>query len=400
MTRFKSPFGEAVIVADGMGGMRGGATAAATVVRMLPELLSQYSAAPPVEALRRSVQQINEEIYRLGHGGDAGVAHMGTTIVLALLREDGEVIVGNVGDSRAYLFRDQTLRQITKDHSAVQRLVDAGAISPDEARSHPESSVLTRAIGQLPEVQLELYPPIQLRPGDGLLLCSDGLSGFTASVNVEQILRQQPDPAAAVAALRAHALEAGSDDNITIQYLRVDGGRPTSLPPAESRRSAWLPWVPAAALCCLTCTMAAWMLTSRIATRTLDLRISNATGEQVPRSREAAPDRPPAPPKRPETKPGNVAVYVGSVRPAWLQQERKAACVQIQQLSHTAIARQFAGLNPVETHVLYRKESAAAKDCLLKAIPELSRAHITASSTLPKELDVLVLLPEPPTADL
>src|SRR5258708_38802552 len=109
MTRFNSPFGEVVVVADGMGGMQGGATAAETVVRQLPVYLTRIApATAPAEALQTAVNQVNEEIYNLGHSGNPAIANMGTTVVLALMRDTSAgkyVLAANTGDSRPYLFR-------------------------------------------------------------------------------------------------------------------------------------------------------------------------------------------------------------------------------------------------------------------------------------------------------
>lgn len=410
MTRFPSPFGEVVAVADGMGGMNGGATAAETVVRMLPELLNQMPpSTPPADALKMGVRRINEEVYRLGHGGDPALANMGTTIVVALLRESGETLIASVGDSRAYLFRNHALRQLTKDHSAVQSLVDIGAISPEEARNHPESSVLTRAIGQQPDVQLELYPPFLLQPGDGLLICSDGLSGFTSPEAIANILRQNADPAAARKALGSLALEAGSDDNITIQYLRVNSAAAAAAPPLRRPRN-WQLWA-ALAASLLIATAGVRYAIRQVPIPTLEIRINNGTGETAPTPTEAAPQKVQKPKpnevKSNETKPTPVqtpkavaVVFVSGERPEWLNRENKLDCVEMRQRERKDRKGRFHDADPTQTHVFYRAQAAGAKDCLLKHIPELKSAHVAEMPKLPRDIDIVILLPETETADL
>jgi len=407
MTRFACPFGEVVAVADGMGGMRGGATAAETVVRMLPELLAQAPASTPVaDALRSAVQSINEEVYRLGHGGDPAVANMGTTLVMALLAGNGDVLVANIGDSRAYLFRAGVLRQLTKDHSAVQRLVDAGAISSEEARHHPESSVLTRAIGQQPRVELEIYPPFRLQPGDGLLLCSDGLSGFADSGAIAETLRRPAESAAIVDALGALALAAGSDDNITIQYLRVNG--PDGVPQAAAvRKMPWRKYAPFAAAAMVLCAIGIPFLTDDPQAAVQEMRIGNATGENPPKP--VAPDRPAPKQKQQEAKQeakptpaekATVIIYVSGQRPEWLAKEVKLDCVVLRQREREELRGRLKDADPSQTHIFYRREAAGAKDCLVKGIPALTGVPATEVAKLPNGADIVVLLPEPQTADI
>lgn len=397
MTRFSSPFGELILVADGMGGMRGGAKAAATVTEMLPGLMKQFPATMPApDALRQAVRAINEEIYRLGNSGDPAVAKMGTTIVLALLRDTGETLVANIGDSRAYLFRKGTLQQLTKDHSAVQRLVDAGVLSPEQARTHPESSVLTRAIGQQPDVQLEVYPPFRLEPGDGLLLCSDGLSGFTGPENIAAVLQQNPDPAQIVNGLGRLALDAGSDDNITIQYLRVNGAiAPAIVPPGKT----WKRWTPYALAATVVLATGIGVAQWRSSIPTLEIRIANGTGEKAPKQQETPQVTAHPKPAAPEKK-AKVVIYIGQERPKWLNHERKLDCVDIRHRKSAELDGKFRDPEAGQTRIIYRPEAEEAKNCLVKNIPELADASQIKMHKLPKDVDIVVVLPEPESADI
>jgi serine/threonine protein phosphatase PrpC len=227
--RFRSTWGEIVVVADGMGGCNGGAAAADAVVRELPNALERAGAdVDAVDALSEAVISVNREVYERGHGGDPSVANMGSTIVLALIREDGDGLVAriaNVGDSRAYLYRNGSLNLLSKDHTVVQRLVDAGVIAPSEARSHADSFILTRSLGQSTNVAVEISPSVALKAGDVLLLCSDGLSSYVEDNGISGVLDVCPDPNAAVKALVDLALSNGSNDNITVQVIRVAGQR-------------------------------------------------------------------------------------------------------------------------------------------------------------------------------
>jgi serine/threonine protein phosphatase PrpC len=225
MTRFLSRYGEVILVADGMGGHQGGATASDMVAkRYRLHLESMPPNMPLAEALQNATARVNDEIYERGHSGDPAVAGMGSTLVLAVLTEGPngwEVSVANAGDSRAYLVRDGILRQLTKDHTAVQRMIDAGLLTEANARNHPNASVLTRALGQQPGTTVEVYPPFSLHSGDGLLLCSDGLAGYVADPEIARVVASAADPNSVVRSLIETALKSGSDDNITVQFLRI-----------------------------------------------------------------------------------------------------------------------------------------------------------------------------------
>lgn len=216
----QSPRGELFIVADGMGGYKGGAHAAKLTVDCIEKYIGEASASWPfARALEHAVTLANREVHQIAHSGDPETENMGSTVVVALVA-DGKVQVGHVGDSRAYLFRDGRLRLLTRDHTQVQQMVEARMITARQARSHPEGHVLTRAIGSRPDVDMEIGRPIRLKEGDSLLMCSDGLSGFVDDKAIRAILRKQPDVQRVPGELVAKALACGGSDNVTIQFVR------------------------------------------------------------------------------------------------------------------------------------------------------------------------------------
>ena len=248
LIQFASPFGEVFLVADGMGGARGGATASRMVVEGFQQQLGSLPGTmPAADALRRAARFVAEQVHAVGRNGDPQYAGMGSTVVLAVV-SSRTLVVAHIGDSRAYLYRGKKLQRLTRDHTAVQRMVDSGMISEDEARDHPNASVLSRAIGPAAAVEIEVSAPIELQPGDGVLLCSDGLSGYVDDPVIERTLApffSNPDEASA--ALIQLALDAGGEDNVTVQYLHVQAHRPTlrervvAAPPAVGNRAAGRP---------------------------------------------------------------------------------------------------------------------------------------------------------------
>jgi len=190
-----------------------------------------------------SVDEAREELYRgiLEAGSElteAVAAHpeltgMGTT-VSAMIRVAGQMVIAHIGDSRIYRLRDGTLEQITADHTFVQRLVDSGRITPEEAAVHPRRSVLMRVLGDVdvePEVDTHI---VDTAPGDRWLLCSDGLSGYVAEREIAEILVSIDDPQEAVDKLILSSLAEGAPDNVTVVVAHVTESLDTS-PPAESK---------------------------------------------------------------------------------------------------------------------------------------------------------------------
>jgi len=250
MTGFSTSLGEVYLVADGMGGHRGGAEASRMVAEGYRSELTSYAPTMPMDAaLHRATAAVNQALLTQGQSDDPSTRGMGSTVVLVALQKAGagqSFLVGHVGDSRAYLLRRGVLRRLTSDHSMVQRMVDEKLITPEEARNHPNSNVLTRALGQQPDVAIELSTPEPLEPGDRIVLCSDGLWGYVADDAIAQVAAATPDSQAIAEKLVALALEGGSDDNITVQVVHAEpapepvGGH-FHAPAMPSLAKIWLP---------------------------------------------------------------------------------------------------------------------------------------------------------------
>jgi protein phosphatase len=160
---------------------------------------------------------------------------MGTTMTVALV-EDGRVAIGHVGDSRAYLIRERKLEQLTEDHSLVAELVRSGKLSPEEAEGHPQRSVITRALGTDPDVDVDAFS-VDGEAGDVYLICSDGLSDMVDGTTIEAILREhRANLEEAARSLVLAANRAGGDDNITAVLFELVEGPPAPAEPDERTR--------------------------------------------------------------------------------------------------------------------------------------------------------------------
>jgi protein phosphatase len=199
-------------VADGMGGHQGGEVASSVALEVL---------GTGEGTLEELVREANDEVFRRA-AKDPGLSGMGTT--LTALRHEGTVLrLAHVGDSRAYLLRDETIQRLTKDHTVVERLVDEGRLTAEEAEIHPQRSILTRALGVDQAVQVD-QGAIEPRVGDRLLLCSDGLTGMVDEAGITRILTEHAEPQQAADALVEAANEAGGQDNITAVVIDVLDG--------------------------------------------------------------------------------------------------------------------------------------------------------------------------------
>ena len=202
-----------LVVADGMGGHAGGDVASSVAIGRLAQLDSETPASDIVATLEESVLEANQEILRRARD-EPQLRGLGTTIT-ALLRAEGKFALAHIGDSRAYLLRAEETTQITKDHTFVQRLLDEGRLTEDEAERHPQRSVLMRVLGDVdadPELDLSLRPA---HPGDRWMLCSDGLSGLVSLDTIDATLKEIEDPGECAEALIQLALKGGGPDNIT-----------------------------------------------------------------------------------------------------------------------------------------------------------------------------------------
>jgi len=221
------------VVADGMGGHAGGDVASALAVQHLFGLDRPYD----------SVEDAREALFRgiLDAGADLTTAveehpeltGMGTT-VSAMIRVKSQMVIAHIGDSRIYRLREGVLEQITADHTFVQRLVDSGRITPEEAAVHPRRSVLMRVLGDVdadPEIDTHIVDTL---PGDRWLLCSDGLSGYVSERDIAETLLTVDDVELAAHKLITQSLSEGAPDNVTVVIVRVAEGLDSS-PPAETR---------------------------------------------------------------------------------------------------------------------------------------------------------------------
>jgi PPM family protein phosphatase len=208
-----------VAVADGMGGMAAGDLASAIAIGAVAPLDLETPEDVLVAALQNGIQLATERI-RQAVAEDPQRQGMGTTLTALLFARTGSCLaLAHVGDSRAYLFRDGVLKQITRDDTFVQLLVDQGLITPDQAGSHPRRAVVTQAL-QGDEVS-PTYATMVPRAGDRWLLCSDGLSNVVRAETLAEVLVGQPERDACARRLIDLALQAGGPDNITVVIADV-----------------------------------------------------------------------------------------------------------------------------------------------------------------------------------
>lgn len=212
------------VLADGMGGAQAGEVAAAIVAQAFARGMPDHGSAQ--QRLTAVIEAANQEIHErsLREREHAG---MGTTVTAAYLEGDA-VAVANVGDSRAYLFREGALTKLTSDHSLVEELVKRGELTDEEALEHPQRSIITRALGPEPAVEVDTFS-YPLLHADVVLLCSDGLTDMILERQVRQALTQAPDLAAAAQRLIDEANAAGGRDNITVILFRVEDARASEL---------------------------------------------------------------------------------------------------------------------------------------------------------------------------
>jgi protein phosphatase len=206
-----------LVIADGMGGHRAGEVASEIAIKAAGEVFGSSNESPG-ELLRSALSAANTQIFDAA-SGDPGLAGMGTTGVALLITGESRCWIGHVGDSRAYRLRGSVFTQLTDDHSVVGELVKRGQLTAEEARVHPQSNEILRALGTQQSVEVELTP-VDVEPGDRFLLCSDGLSGMLPDPKIAEILAGS-DPSEAVATLIDQANEAGGTDNITVQIAEI-----------------------------------------------------------------------------------------------------------------------------------------------------------------------------------
>jgi len=210
-----------LIVADGMGGAACGGVASRLAVHMIHErFFNQAERQTPItERLRGAIIEANRAIYHQA-ASDPRCYGMGSTCVILAVTV-GRAYLAHVGDSRIYLVRDHRIARLTRDHSRVQRMLDDGLITEEEAHGHPDSNMIERSLGPRATVEPEVRPePIELRSGDTFVLCTDGLTGLVRDEEIFEIVRHAPAQAACDALVDL-ANERGGHDNVTVGIARI-----------------------------------------------------------------------------------------------------------------------------------------------------------------------------------
>jgi PPM family protein phosphatase len=219
-------------IADGMGGARAGEVASALAAGALNDAgVDRGGTERVIELIQEANRRVHERALV-----DAETTGMGTTITVALVEPDGTVTFGHVGDSRAYVLRNNQLEQLTDDHSLVAELVRRGELSAEAAEVHPQKSVITRALGTDPDVDVDAFA-VDGEAGDVYLICSDGLSDMVDGDVIESILREYREDLDEAARRLIHAANrAGGDDNITAILFELTDAPPLTAEPDERTR--------------------------------------------------------------------------------------------------------------------------------------------------------------------
>jgi PPM family protein phosphatase len=216
--------GRLAIVADGMGGHIGGQVASGLAVDTIRSSYLNDSSPDPHEALVTAFRSAHAAIHQYVREHPE-LKSMGTTCTAAVVR-DFRLYYGHIGDSRLYVMHNGAISQVTRDHSMVNRLVEEGKLTPEEAAVHPDRNVLTAALGMEKEPEADFSEePLELWAGDSILICSDGLHGLVADEEMARMLNAY-SPRDACVALVEMAKQRGGHDNITVQILKLEGAAP------------------------------------------------------------------------------------------------------------------------------------------------------------------------------
>ena len=236
--------GRLYVIADGVGGAAAGEIASEYAVKKTIYAYYQNADNDPGDGLAKAIEEANADIFaqnlsRPDH------REMATTLVAAAIRGDG-LVVANVGDSRAYVIRDETIEQITEDHSLMAEMISDGVITAKDAETHPYRNVILRSVGAYETIQVDLFSR-QLAPDDILILCSDGLTRLVSNDELADFARARP-PAEAARQLVALANERGGEDNISVSITHIahdqiqeeipGTGQPPEMPRWEDIQSA------------------------------------------------------------------------------------------------------------------------------------------------------------------
>ena len=207
------PLPNLLIVADGMGGHRGGDYASGFVVEGLRSLIKRSDESEPIKILNQAISEVNKNLW-LEAQSNAQLYNMGTTLVVATV-VDGKVYVANVGDSRLYLVHENEIMQLTKDHSLVEEMVQNGKLSRDDARYHPKKNMITRAVGIENKVDIDFFDS-EIGEKTKILLCSDGLTNMIEDEEIMEITNSLDDLGDICYKLIDRANEEGGKDNISV----------------------------------------------------------------------------------------------------------------------------------------------------------------------------------------
>jgi serine/threonine protein phosphatase PrpC len=211
-------------IADGMGGAQAGEVASGLAATVLEETRLDAAAGDDGEGrVEELIREANRRVFQRSNE-DAATSGMGTTMTVALVNDtEGTIAFGHVGDSRAYRVRDGQLDQLTDDHSLVGELMRSGKLSQEEAESHPQRSVITRALGTEPDIDVDTFT-VEVEEDDLFLLCSDGLTDMVSDREILSLLQGRSDDLQAAAGALVEAANAGGgEDNTTVVVFRIDG---------------------------------------------------------------------------------------------------------------------------------------------------------------------------------
>lgn len=229
--------GHLAVLCDGMGGHYGGKEASRTAIATIFEVIERTPpGTPPSAALKAAIEEAGRRVYLLG-GPPENRTRPGSTVV-AMVLHDGGVDIAHVGDSRAFVIRSNQIYPLTRDHSMVQGMIDAGMLTEQQAMGHPDANKITRALGMKPEVEVEVRPePMELYVGDVLIMASDGLTDLALNADILGCSRQALASGSVEHACRMlvqFANDRGGHDNITVQMARVieTGTRTLTIPEA------------------------------------------------------------------------------------------------------------------------------------------------------------------------
>ena len=215
--------GQLLIVADGVGGAQGGREASHWAIRVAVERYYDMTGPDLGANLRTAVEMANSSLYQ--YIQSTGTREAGCTMAAAVIH-NYTLYVANVGDSRVYLLRNGQIAQLTRDHTLTQQKIDQGIIRPQDAANDPGSHVLVRSMGAGQTVQVDLFPPLQLAPGDAVLLCSDGLTDMVQDLEIGRLIGTHA-PRRGTQRLIAAANHNGGVDNISVIIARLDGKPPS-----------------------------------------------------------------------------------------------------------------------------------------------------------------------------